>query len=224
MLMAVTKLVGNVKIEGTFEGMGLTIERGNIADADEVARGTFAEERAATTFHATTIRINGTLEVAAGASVFARDIQAGHVKVNGDLRSKTLKADSLTVSAGATIGCELKGSPYAFIHREATRRGDILEATEEIQLKAIAILAAAEQNPAALEKVDFDWLEHAHRFTGWECAARSSSGNGCNYTLATPDGKSLHYHYVPLRVEINGFHVSMKNALRYLTVIEGYEY
>jgi hypothetical protein len=224
MLIAVSKYIGNVVITGKLTLDTLEIVNPHQREKDEIARGSFADKVNAPILNADEIETRS-LKICAGARVWTRRLTASLIDVKGHLRANEIFGNAcLSAGKDAVVDATICGDVSLRLHRLTKLRGGIRQLAQDNVMRACELLEAPLSRLEAFTHEDFTWLEAAHQLAGWECAARSSSGNGCNYHLPLEDGTSVGYHYVPLRVGIHDYESAMRSALRRLTVPHGYEF
>ena len=235
MLMAQTTLAGPTQIVGTLRVSCLKIVNPAQPDGDRPSEW-LSEQLARPTLQASEIFADS-VEIPKGARVLVNDLYAKRVRVEGTLEAHCMEGEVLTAAEGAVVSVSgralcrytnvLTDEPhtddgfYTIATGWTTElRGVLLVQAEEDAGQAAQILMDSEKDPGILQRINFQWVERALSLAGWECRARSSSGNGCNYCIAgslAPNYPMGYNVYVPLRTGIYEYDKAMRNVLTSLS-------
>lgn len=224
MIFARTQIHGNMRLTGKFEAYSLEIVSPAEAENDNVIRSSFKQELSEPTLQAEEIALEGQLKVAKGATVRARVVTAHRVEVNGTLIAPDVRGTSFIAGPTAVLNCTPSGFFDMKIHRLTTRQGGLAEMVQANTARARQLLEGSVVHPDILQDVDPKWVEQALMLIGWECAARSSSGDGGNFTLTKTEGERAWYQYLPFKTTVTDYERSMRKMLHHLTHTEGYSY
>lgn len=203
-----TKTFGNIKVEGIYRSDSLEIVSPNVCNNNELPGSKYRLKAAdESEFEAKEVHVF-TLKIAKGATLKTEFLSANNVEVHGTLAAdRIVVSNILEVFPGATLNGDVTACALR-VHPGATLLGKAKERVEDnVTLAKIHL-----KHPDCFS--DFRWLESSLELIGWECIARSSSGNGCNYSLRTPSKKVFRTMYVPLRKDIWDFIPTLTRTLR----------